>query len=134
MARILVVDDEEAIRHFLREVLTEAGHMVVEAPNGRRALERLRDQPIDLVVTDIIMPEVDGLELLLTLRKTLPEVKAIAISGYTRESPTGTVEYLTTAKAFGSIRALSKPFSRAQVLQAVEEALEEPRAEPRPEA
>lgn len=81
MATILIIDDEEPIRALLRTTLEAAGHEVMEAPNGRIGLELYRHRPTNLVITDILMPELNGLDLLLELTREFLHAKVIAISG-----------------------------------------------------
>jgi CheY-like chemotaxis protein len=81
MAQILVIDDEEPFRTMLREVLEREGHAVMEAGDGREGITLARNIPIDLIITDLLMPELDGLEVIQTLRSDSPQVKIIAISG-----------------------------------------------------
>jgi len=112
MAHILVIDDEPAIRSFLRTILAQGGHDVVEAEDGERGLLALKSGAFDLLVTDIMMPKQDGLEVIREVRKLCPGLKIIAISGGQR---TFGMSFLTAAAAFGADRLLAKPF-RAQVL------------------
>jgi len=81
VARILVVDDDAAVRLLLRTLLERRGHFVVEAENGDEGLRYYRDAPTDLVITDIQMPVMDGLQMIKELRSAFPTVKIIAISG-----------------------------------------------------
>ena len=81
MARILVIDDDDRIRGMVLEMLSESGHEVGEASNGQEGLDQFRQTPTDLVITDILMPEKDGLEIIQILKKENPEVKIIAVSG-----------------------------------------------------
>ena len=81
MARILVVDDEEGIRTLLRNILVREGHHVTTAADGVEALQVVDTQPVDLVITDLIMPEKEGVETISELRKRFPAVKIIAMSG-----------------------------------------------------
>lgn len=118
--RILVIDDDANIRGILAEMLTTAGYEVVEASNGKEGVRLYRDAPFDLVVTDLLMPEKDGLEVVMELRKDFPQVKIITLSGggaYGNSS-------LETSKALGAARALLKPFMEDQLLEAVREVLE----------
>jgi two-component system response regulator (stage 0 sporulation protein F) len=99
MATILIIDDEEIIRVLLRSALEEVGYEVTEAANGREGLELYRRRPADLVITDIIMPELDGLDMLLELTREFLHAKVIAISGAggekclgCRETPRGTAD------------------------------------------
>jgi two-component system response regulator (stage 0 sporulation protein F) len=119
MASILVIDDEPIIRALLRTVLEGAGHTVTEATNGREALALYRQQPADLVVTDIYMPELNGLDLILELTREFPNVKVIAISG----AQGGQASVLNAAKLLGARQTFLKPFSLEQFLAAVEDEL-----------
>src|SRR5215831_7102565 len=92
MARILVIDDEDPIRRLLRAALEQRGHQVVEARQGKEALDLHRSQPVELVITDILMPEKDGLEVIMALRREAPQLKVIAISGGGRFRQTEALE------------------------------------------
>ena len=81
MARILVIDDEELARFTLREILEAAGHEVIEASNGNEGTAFQRANPCDVVITDMIMPEKEGLETIVELKGEYPDLKIIAISG-----------------------------------------------------
>ena len=81
MAHILVVDDDMSIRAFVLEILEEEGYSVEEAVDGKQGLQRYREEPADLVITDILMPEVDGVEFIMCLQEIYPGVKIIAMSG-----------------------------------------------------
>ena len=81
MPRILIIDDDESVRYILRETLRGAGYEIDEAHNGREGLQRYRATPAHLVITDIFMPEKDGLETIQELRHDFPYVKIIAMSG-----------------------------------------------------
>jgi DNA-binding NtrC family response regulator len=114
MATILVIDDQEPIRALLRIALEGAGHEVREASNGRRGLERYRERAADLIITDLLMPEMTGLELLLELTRTFLNVKVIAISGALE----GEGE-LNVAKLLGARQTFHKPLDMEQLLSAV---------------
>lgn len=116
MASILVIDDEPEIRALLRTVLESAGHTVTEATNGREGVARYRQQPADLVITDIHMPELTGLDLILELTREFLNVKVIAISGAQGEDTSA----LNVAKLLGARQTLQKPFSLAAFRAAVE--------------
>jgi CheY-like chemotaxis protein len=107
MASILIIDDESAIRTLLRAVLEGAGHTVTEASNGREGITLYRQQPVDLVITDIHMPELNGIDLIMELTREFLNVKVIAISGVPREAPS----MLNAAKLLGARQILQKPFS-----------------------
>lgn len=120
MARVLVVDDEEFIRFTLRQMLEKAGHEVVEAVNGQDALDCFERSPIDLVITDIVMPEKEGIETIVELRRHQPDLKIIAVSGGGR---TKTMDYLDIAERLGADSAIAKPLQRQVVMDAVNKAL-----------
>ncbi len=121
MARILIIDDDPEVRSMLGEMLKRAGYEVEQGSDGRIALKTLREQPIDVVITDIIMPEKEGLETIKELRHEFPDVKIIAISGGGRIGPRS---YLSIAKAFGAQRTFEKPFSHDEMKQAIHELLD----------
>lgn len=114
MATILVIDDEELIRTLLRSALEGAGHEVIEAPNGRVGLELYRQRPADLVITDILMPELNGLDMILELTRGFLNVKVIAISGVQSEE-----NVLDVAKLLGARQTFHKPLNLQQLLSAV---------------
>lgn len=119
MATILIIDDEELIRAFLRSALEGAGYEVMEAINGRQGLEFYRQKPADLVITDILMPELNGLDLLLELTREFLHAKVIAISG-----DGGEKHVLDVAKLLGARQTFSKPLSLPHLLNAVRFELE----------
>jgi UDP-3-O-[3-hydroxymyristoyl] N-acetylglucosamine deacetylase len=114
---ILVVDDEENIRHTLRGVLADEGFQVLEAPNGRRALELLEHVAPRLAIVDVWMPEVDGIELVERMRAQAPEVPIIVISGH------GTIETAVRVIRLGAFDFLEKPFPLDALLGVVGRAL-----------
>jgi DNA-binding response OmpR family regulator len=116
MPRILVIDDEEDIRDLLRTILQSKGYEVVEAANGEAGLRIFQSMPVDLVMTDILMPEKEGLSTIMDLKKTKPGLKIIAMSGGALKSG----HYLSVARKFGADRVLEKPFHIDAVLEAVE--------------
>lgn len=120
MARILIIDDDVEIRMLLREMLEREGHEVVEASDGLEGLRRFQAAPIDVILLDMLMPEPDGLETILALRRVDPAVKIIAISG---GGQTGTRDFLYVAAALGAQRTLRKPFHRQELLEAVRDLL-----------
>ena len=119
MATILIIDDQESIRALLRTTLESAGYEVMEASNGRVGLDLYRLKPMDLVITDILMPELNGLDLILALTRSFLHAKVIAISG----SGEGK-NVLDHAKLLGARRTFRKPFSMTQLLDAVRYELE----------
>ena len=123
MARILVIDDEELARYTIREILDSAGHEVVEADNGVKGVELQDAQPFDLIVTDVLMPEKEGIETILDVLQDHPRQKIIAISGGGRDRYLG---YLETARRLGASRTLAKPFSKSELLESVDYCLTRP--------
>jgi len=122
MARILVIDDDEQVLDMLYESLTREGYDVLRASNGEQGLRLYRQEHVDLIITDIIMPEKEGIETIIELRQDFPDVKIIAMSGGGR---IGTKDYLHLAKIFGVQRTFTKPVAREQLLDAITELLEE---------
>ena len=119
MATILIIDDEEIIRVLLRSALEEAGYEVTEAANGREGLELYRHRQTDLVITDILMPELNGLDMLLELTREFLDAKVIAISGAGEEK-----NVVDVAKLLGARQTFQKPFSLPLLLGAVRYELE----------
>lgn len=117
-ARILIVDDNPEMRRVLRMMFEIEGYEVEEAPNGEVALERFREKPAEVVVTDILMPEKDGIQTIMELWRDFPNVKVIAISG---SGGPETQMHLTYARMFGALRTFEKPVCRKELLAAVEE-------------
>ena len=117
MARILLIDDEAPIRRFAAEILQRSGHEVVTAADGRAGLQRLAEQPCDLIITDLIMPDKDGIETIVELRGRLSQVPIIAISG---GGLLNADDNLKIAKMLGAKITLAKPFTGAQLLAAVQ--------------
>ena len=120
MARILIIDDDDPLRAVLRMALEHHGHTVIEACNGQEGLELFEHADADLVITDIVMPEKEGLSVLMALRKKQPPVKVIAMSGGGRQSA---VDYLRMAKMLGAAKVLAKPFSTEALVAAIDELL-----------
>jgi len=119
MSSVLVVDDEEQVRQLIRETLEQAGHHVWEARDGKEALLLFRQSHADLVIMDILMPDQDGLESIVSLRREYPKVKVIAITGGT--DMIGILTFLDVAKMLGATRTLQKPFEMRALLDAVAE-------------
>jgi CheY-like chemotaxis protein len=121
VARILVIDDDPAVRLSAKLALEDAGHRVEEAVNGEEGLKRMRANPADLVISDIFMPEKEGLETIDEIRRNHPQTRIIAISGGGRMDP---ADYLEIAERVGADRSLSKPFDILQLLDVVKTLLE----------
>jgi DNA-binding response OmpR family regulator len=116
MKHILVVDDDEAIRSLLKTILEREGYEVSSAADGKEAIRLFRRNPSDLIITDIIMPEQEGLKTIFDLRQEHPDVRIIAISG---GGQYGLGEYLDAAAAFGADETFSKPFDRTELVKSV---------------
>jgi DNA-binding NtrC family response regulator len=117
MADILIIDDDAQIRRLLVRILVAAGHRVREAENGRIGFEEFRRQPAALVISDIVMPDMEGIETILALRREAAELPIIAISG--GSDPL----YLQAASKLGATAALKKPFAAAELVGLVENML-----------
>ena len=124
MVTILLVDDDDLGRGAVHRMLEHAGYSVRSTGIGLEALAHYRNDPADLVITDLIMPDTDGLEMIQRLREMNPKVRVLAISGGGRVEAE---EYLSVARKFGAVGILPKPFTAAELRQAVEAALADPR-------
>ena len=114
MARILVIDDEADLRKTLNDLLTEFNHEVIEASIGREGLILFHQHPVDLVIVDIALPGISGLEVIQRLRADFPDAKIIAITGYRPA-------LLSDAKALGAQVTFIKPFGLNEMIKAVED-------------
>lgn len=110
--QVLLLEDDEIMRPMLTQMIQRLGHEVVAAPNGRIGLDLIRQAPPDLVITDLLMPEMDGIETILKLRQLAPALRVIAISGGGRLS---SADYLHMAKRLGAVATLEKPFEREEL-------------------
>jgi len=120
MARILIADDDQQVRVMLRMTLERAGYEVVEAEDGNQAVTQFKAEKPDLVVTDIVMPEKEGIETIMELKALDPNVRIVAISGGGRINPE---DYLSWARKFGVKETFIKPVDRQLLLEAVERLL-----------
>jgi DNA-binding NtrC family response regulator len=116
--RVLLIDDEPMVRKIVRKMLERAGHEVVDVENGRAGLDQLERATIDLIVTDIIMPDVEGIEVLMTVRERHPSIAVIAMSGGGRM---GNVDFLEVAMKLGAVATLQKPFTSGALLEAIDQ-------------
>ncbi len=120
MARILVVDDEAAVRTAIRKFLSRSDHEVVEAADGETALTMYRKDPVDVVIMDIYMPVMDGIETTIRLKHEFPDVKIITVSGGGHMEKT---KVLQREAGLGVVRTLAKPLHERDILDAVSQAL-----------
>ena len=121
MSRVLIIDDELPIRQVLRRVLEQAGHTVLEASDGRQGMALWRREPVDVVVTDLFMPEKDGVEVLMELSHLAARPKIIAMSGGGAQ---GLFEVKSTVRCLGADRVLLKPFEPRTLVSTVQEVLD----------
>jgi len=119
MAKVLVIDDEPGIRGIMCRVLEAAGHDVTAFANGAGAIEHVRQEPADLVITDLFMPEVEGIETIREIHRLRPDMRIIAISGVDFEGG----DYLRVARKFGASATLKKPFWPADLVELVSRVL-----------
>lgn len=122
MLRILVVDDEEPIRRLVERMLATSGHEVTVASNGVKALRQLDAASFDLVITDLVMPELEGLQLLRELRARHSPPKVIAMSSGGR----GGANYLEMAASLGASATLPKPFTQRELTDTIARVLSDP--------
>lgn len=122
MAKILIVEDDSAVRDLMRVWLDGDAHDVTEAADGAAAIREVGAASFDLVVTDIVMPEMEGTEMIMNLRRTSPNLKIIAVSG---GGAFGGNSYLDVAGKLGANRTLAKPLLRMDFLSVVNEVLAE---------
>jgi len=118
---VLVVEDDVQVRTMLRMTLEDAGYCVREASDGHQAIGLHRSFPADIIVTDILMPEKEGLETIMELRTEWPDLRIIAITGGGSGDPQS---YLEIAKRIGAARAFQKPVDQKELLNAVKELVE----------
>jgi DNA-binding response OmpR family regulator len=120
MAKILLIDDDELVRNMLALTLTHFGHTVIEASDGKEGLKLFAEVNPDLLITDLVMPEKEGFELLSELRRRKSPIKIIVISGGIRGE---TANYLEIAKRLGAAKVLAKPFTNEALVVAINELL-----------
>ena len=123
MPRILLVDDDDSFRKMLRLSLVRLGHEVVEARDGKEAVRLVREGPPDVMVTDLVMPEKEGLETIDEVRRQYPGLKIIAMSGGGRVNAS---DYLKIARAMGADQVLAKPFSIDEIAASLSSVLGKP--------
>ncbi len=118
MAKVLIIEDDEAARDSIRRTLEKNGHEVVVTPEGKKGLNVIEQKSPDAVITDIFMPDMDGLEFIRAVAKSQPNLPVIAITG-SIETP-----FLQAALQFGAVCGLYKPFTKEELLSAVTKALD----------
>ena len=128
MTRVIIIDDEEDVRIVLKEIFTRAGFDAAVASDGDEGLTLIRETGADLVITDIIMPGSDGVEIAYDIRMEFPKTKIIVMSGGGNTGPTeyepsaiSTSAYLASAEALGADMTLTKPFDRDEIIKAARE-------------
>tara|TARA_Y100000588_G_scaffold97414_1_gene105689 strand:- start:20067 stop:20435 length:369 start_codon:yes stop_codon:yes gene_type:complete len=121
VARILIINDDELMRGFLRELFTREGFTIREAQDGAAGIQAFKDEASDAVITDLYMPEADGIEVLREIRKESKEVKIVAISGGTTGG--GRTDILQVMQDLGVDRTLQKPFKPEEMVSLVKELL-----------
>ena len=121
MESILIIDDEPQIRSMIRLILERAGYSVMEAADGVEGIRRFRENPVNLIITDLIMPNKDGIGMIIELKKEFPDARIIAMSGGGLNRPEG---YLRGAQKLGAACTLSKPINRQELLRVVKDTLE----------
>jgi CheY-like chemotaxis protein len=117
MVHVLIVDDEDALRSLLRRVLNHLGLSTLEACDGKEALDLVEHHRVNLVITDILMPGIDGIETIIKLRQRYPDLKIIAMSG---GGSIQAEEYLSMAKMLRVDQVLRKPFNLAELSATIE--------------
>ena len=121
-SRILLVDDDHLFAEVIQNALTLFGYAVVRASDGKEALKLYEPQTFHLVITDLIMPDMEGVELIMKLQQRDPSVRVIAMSGGGRNNPEA---YLAVAERIGAVKTLAKPFPLETLRVAVAECLDE---------
>ena len=123
MARILIIDDDVDFLKMLRQMLEHAGHTVIDAPNGMVGAKLFREERPELMITDIFMPEQEGIQTIMELKREFPTMRIIAMSGGGGRK--GSFGVLERAEILGADRSLSKPFARQEMLKAIRELVDE---------
>ncbi len=123
LGRVLVIDDNADFRELIGSALVRAGYEVTLAGDGTRGVEAQRSRASDLAITDIFMPETDGIETIGLFKREFPGTPVIAMSGGSKYSRRGGVDYLSTVRRFGAVRVLQKPFDIDDLLEAVRDVM-----------
>ncbi len=117
MKNVLVIDDDLELKDMMVEMISREGYNAHGAGDGKEALKLINEKSFDLIITDIIMPEKEGIEMIIELKKKQPELKIIAISGGGKLGPEG---YLDLASKLGADATFTKPVSRSELLEEIE--------------
>jgi DNA-binding response OmpR family regulator len=120
MGRVLIIDDEELMRETLRDALESEGHVVAEAADGAQGLAIFDNAPVDVVIVDMLMPDKEGIETIIDLRKRKPKLKIVAMSG---GGATNRMDFLDIARKLGADGALRKPINVGDLLKTVQSLL-----------
>ncbi len=115
--RILVIEDDNDVRTMICEILTREGHEILQAGNGNEGIKQLKKSRVNIVITDLLMPEKEGIETIREISKEFPEIKILAISGGGICIPE---DYLDLARTMGADATLPKPFGKKELLNALE--------------
>jgi CheY-like chemotaxis protein len=121
MSKILIIDDDELVLDMMQASLEEEGYEVVVASCGVEGVNRYREELADVVITDLIMPDKEGTEILMEIKREFPKAKVIVMSGGGRNTATG---YLATARALGADLAFQKPIQHEKLIEGIEQLLE----------
>jgi len=121
MSRVLIVDDEKHVRDMLMKMIEPGGYKVVEVGSGAEACNVCKEMSVDLIITDMVMPEKNGIDLIMEVKKKHPDISVIAISG--GGGITGRYDYLEIAKLLGVKNILKKPFAMTELRLAVDNIL-----------
>jgi CheY-like chemotaxis protein len=116
MPRILIIDPDPFNCRRLKETLSNAGYFVDSASNGKLALKELQEQRVHLVITEMVMPEMDGVEIIQTLRRDYPKIKLLALCG---DGIVSADRYLRLARTLGAHQVVAKPYTQEEILYAV---------------
>jgi CheY-like chemotaxis protein len=116
VARVLILEDNDDFRSLLQSKLESEGFEVAAVPDGTRALELMARQPPDVVLTDLFMPDKDGIETILEIRARYPRARIIAMSGWQSRAKS---DYLTVAREIGAVQTFRKPFELQEMVQAL---------------
>ena len=121
MATILIVDDEKPVRDLVSKIVLKDGHDIVVAVDGQEACDQYAKSDIDLIITDLVMPEKNGIQMIMDLKAQAPDLKVVAISG--GSSFSGDIDLLSVAKLLGAKHIIKKPFSVDDIRNAVNDTL-----------